>query len=67
MGWVHHRQPIRVWWAEAIEAQAALKLSGDADRERDDKDDDEDEDEGRRRAAAPEGRRGGPRPSRPWV
>ena len=44
MGWVHQRQPIREWWAEAMEAQAALKSSGDDD-EADDEDEDEDEDE----------------------
>ncbi len=32
-GWVHQREPIRAWWAEAMEAQAALKSSGDDDDE----------------------------------
>lgn len=42
LGWVHQRQAIREWWAEAMEAQAALK-SGDADRDEDEDDDDDDE------------------------
>lgn len=31
MAWVHQREPIHEWWAEAMEAQAALKSSGDDD------------------------------------
>lgn len=40
--WVHQREPIRQWWAEAMEANAALRSSSeDDDNDDDDNDDDE--------------------------
>ena len=39
-GWVHQREPIRTWWAEAMEANAAMRSSSD-----DDDDDESEEDE----------------------
>ncbi len=41
--WVHQREPIRAWWAEAMEANAALRASPDED---DEDDDESEEDEG---------------------
>ncbi len=37
--WVHQREPIRQWWTEAMEANAAMRSTSDGD------DDDEDESE----------------------
>ncbi len=41
VGWVHQREAIRQWWAEAMEANAALRSSDDDD----DEDDDDEEDD----------------------